>query len=94
MVLRDKNAQKFVTNLFGRKFLDLRNYSSNSSISTTVLDFTIQCSGGSRPSDKGGGGHPDPEIRRRGPTAVKSKTRDFSLFHVFSLQNTVHRTRP
>ena len=69
MVLRDKNAQKFVTNLFGRKFLDLWNDSSNSSISTTVLDFTIQCSGGSRPSDKGGGGHPDPEIRRRGPVS-------------------------
>ena len=35
-----KNAPKFVANLFRRKFLDLWNDSSNSSIPTTVLDFT------------------------------------------------------
>ena len=64
-----KNAPKFVANLFRRKFLDLWNDSSNSSIPTTVLDFTIQCNGGSRQSDKGGGGHPNPEIRRRGPVS-------------------------
>ena len=118
-----KNAPKFVANLFRRKFLDLWNDSSNSSISTTVLDFTIQCTGGSRPPDKGGGGHPNPEIRRRGPVSktfffgpqfglkikgrppgplpwirhcneIQDKRFFYSLFHVFSLQNTVHRTRP
>ena len=39
---------------------------SSKSIPKIDLFYLFNCSGGSRPSGVGGGGHPDPEIRGEG----------------------------
>ena len=42
-----------------------------SETATITIDYVLQNSGGSRPSYKGGPGHPDPEIRGGGQSPKK-----------------------
>ena len=70
-VLHDKK-KAFSTRVFSRRFFSGRIYKKHSTgneewiqfeTATITIDYVLQNSGGSRPSYKGGPGHPDPEIR-------------------------------
>ena len=72
--LHDKK-KAFSTRVFSRRFFSGRIYKKHSTeneewiefeTATITIDYVLQNSGGSRPSYKGGPGHPDPEIRAGG----------------------------
>ena len=73
-VLHDKK-KAFSTRVFSCSFFSGRIYKKHSTgneewieseTATITIDYVLQNSGGSRPSYKGGPGHPDPEIRGGG----------------------------
>ena len=73
-VLHDKKK------VFSCRFLSGRIYKKHSTgneewieseTATITIDYVLQNSGGSRPSYKGGPGHPDPEIRGGGAVSKK-----------------------